>query len=114
MSAPPGMSTKLPAKNVKLDRYKDLRITWRDDTTSVYTIAELRRLCPCASCRELRETPRDPLRVVQPNEPTADVHIVKMQPVGHYALGFEFSDGHATGIYGYEFLIDLESRLQNE
>ena len=98
---------KLPAKNVKLDRHADLRITWRDDTVSTYTVRELRKACPCASCRDLREAAHDPFRVIGADEPVDDVHVVKMQPVGHYALGFEFSDGHATGIYSYEYLIEI-------
>jgi DUF971 family protein len=36
--------------------------------------------------------------------------IVAMQPVGIYAYGITFSDGHSSGIYTYEFLRSLGDR----
>jgi DUF971 family protein len=30
-----------------------------------------------------------------------------IQPVGNYAISIAFSDGHATGIYRFEYLRDL-------
>lgn len=107
MTALERVAAKLPAKKVKLDRYHDLRIVWRDDTVSVYPVRELRKACPCASCRELRDQAKDPFRIVGADEPMEDVHVDKMEPVGHYALNFRFSDGHATGIFSYEYLIEI-------
>ena len=34
----------------------------------------------------------------------ADVGIASVEPVGHYALQPTFTDGHATGIYAWEYL----------
>ena len=28
----------------------------------------------------------------------------RAEPVGHYAVRFDFSDGHGTGIYSFEYL----------
>jgi DUF971 family protein len=39
-----------------------------------------------------------------------DVTIASVEPVGHYALRPTFSDGHATGIYSWEYLYDLGER----
>jgi len=36
-----------------------------------------------------------------------DVDIVALEPVGTYAVQPRFSDGHATGIYSWEYLYDL-------
>jgi DUF971 family protein len=36
-----------------------------------------------------------------------DVTINALQPVGHYALQPEFSDGHASGIYSWDYLYEL-------
>jgi DUF971 family protein len=30
-----------------------------------------------------------------------------MKPIGNYAYGIEFSDGHDTGIYTFEYLREL-------
>lgn len=40
-----------------------------------------------------------------------EVDIVDLEPVGHYALRPTFSDGHATGLYTWEVLWDLGSRV---
>lgn len=107
------MNPKLPPKKIQLDRYDALRITWRDDTQSVYPVRYLRQKCPCASCREFRSQQSDPFRVLSDKMLATDVHVVKMEPVGHYALGFQFSDGHATGIYSYDFLLDIIPPTEN-
>lgn len=46
-----------------------------------------------------------------------DVDILSLEPVGSYAVQPHFSDGHATGIYSWDYLYDLgthhESLWQN-
>ena len=39
-----------------------------------------------------------------------DVLIVAIEPVGHYALQLNFSDGHNTGLYSWDILHDLAVR----
>jgi DUF971 family protein len=39
-----------------------------------------------------------------------DVSIIGVDPVGHYALQFNFSDGHNTGIYSWDILYGLATR----
>ena len=36
-----------------------------------------------------------------------DVAITALQPVGHYAVQPEFSDGHTSGIYSWDYLYEL-------
>ena len=36
-----------------------------------------------------------------------DVTITALQPVGYYAIQPEFSDGHTSGIYAWEYLYEL-------
>lgn len=38
------------------------------------------------------------------------VKIADLVPQGHYALRIEFSDGHDSGIYSWEYLFELGSR----
>jgi DUF971 family protein len=37
----------------------------------------------------------------------ADVNIVKIEPVGNYAVRFHFNDGHSTGLYTWTYLVKL-------
>ena len=36
-----------------------------------------------------------------------DVHILELEPVGTYGVQPRFSDGHASGIYSWEYLYSL-------
>src|SRR5689334_11304063 len=36
-----------------------------------------------------------------------DIDIVALEPVGTYAVQPRFSDGHATGIYSWDYLLEL-------
>ena len=42
-----------------------------------------------------------------------DVDIVSLDPVGSYAVQPRFSDGHATGIYSWDYLYDLGTNRQS-
>lgn len=79
---------------------REVRIVWKDGHQSVYTGYGLRFACPCAGCvdelsgrRRLRE-----------ESISKDVHPLAMNPMGRYAIRFDWSDGHSTGIYTYEYL----------
>ena len=102
-------NAKLPPTRVQMDRYDALTMTWSDGTRDVFPVDYLRVQCPCASCREIRNAPSDPLRVIQHDDDVVpgDVHVESMQPVGHYALQLHFSDGHSAGIYSYQYLAEL-------
>jgi DUF971 family protein len=41
-----------------------------------------------------------------------EVEIRALEPVGSYAVQPVFSDGHATGIYSWEYLYDLGERQE--
>ena len=64
---------------VELDRAAGLTLRWPDGTVSHFGLEELRRNCPCAECRGLREQGR----VVGP---------------------IRWSDGHGTGIFAWSIL----------
>lgn len=86
-----------------------LEITWSDNVTQIVTPRDLRRACPCARCRaEVLEKPKPtnpfPVLTTAQAQPLA---IARMTPVGNYAYSIEFSDGHSTGIYSFEFLRQL-------
>ena len=60
----------------------------------------LRERCPCSACRRL--THAGEARLDSPR-----VAIVDMQPMG-YGMQIVFSDGHAQGIYPWEYLKRLD------
>ena len=87
---------------------RELVIQWSDSQTRRYGFKELRDECPCATCREKRRdtTPPNPLQVLTP-EQLIPIAVAGMKPVGNYAYSIDFSDGHNTGIYTFEKLLEL-------
>src|SRR5688572_27240916 len=83
-----------------------LVIAWDDGVRTACTWQHLRNNCPCASCREERDKPPDPLRILKPSELTP-LAPVRVEPVGRYAYKIAWSDGHDTGIYTLDLLRKL-------
>jgi DUF971 family protein len=75
-------------------------ITWQDGHPSTYGARFLRGRCPCAAC--VSETTGQ--RLVSEEHIGPDVTIGAARTVGNYALHFDFSDGHTTGIFSFEYL----------
>jgi DUF971 family protein len=87
----------------------DLVIDWSDGSTRRYRPRELRDKCPCATCREKRSAPPPPatsLPLLTPEE-IAPLAIASMKPIGNYAYGIAFSDGHHSGLFTLDLLREL-------
>jgi DUF971 family protein len=81
-----------------------LRLVWADGFQAEVEYDRLRGFCPCASCQghgagEIRF-----------HAPAGPITIEHIEPVGNYAISFRFSDGHATGIYRFDFLRRISSQ----
>ena len=73
------------------------------------TLSKNRATLPFATCREKRSAPQPTsglLPILSPEE-ARPLKILGMRPVGQYAYSIEFSDGHDTGIFTFEFLREL-------
>ena len=82
----------------------ELAIKWEDSSESFIRIEKLRRACPCAGCKgetdvmgNLYKNPEQPLT-------PAAFRLVRLEKVGAYALQPVWADGHATGIYSFDYL----------
>jgi len=84
----------------------DVAILWKDGLRSVYPGRFLRLACPCAGCVE-EMTGR---ALLDPESVPEDVHPIRIDPVGRYAVQITFSDGHGTGIYTFDRLRELGQR----
>jgi DUF971 family protein len=91
---------------LRKDGPERLVIRWSDGVETACAWQHLRANCPCASCREERDKPPDPFRILKPSElvPLAPVRI---EPVGRYAYKITWSDGHDTGIFTLDLLRSL-------
>ena len=88
-------------------------IEWKDGHKSSWNFAWLRAACPCATCHEERDkdgrapgiAPPKPASLLPMYE--APPRPVEVTPVGNYAVRFDFSDGHRTGLYTFDYLRKL-------
>ncbi len=83
---------------------EDLAVKWEDGSESFVSLEKLRRACPCAGCKgemdvmgNVYKNPEQPLT-------PAAFKLVRLERVGTYALQPVWGDGHATGIYSFEYL----------
>jgi len=95
---------------IKLIDKELLWIKWDDESESKIKLNNLRRLCPCATCLSERENrSRNYIPIYNPGQ----VKVKKIQPVGSYAIGITWEDGHSTGIYEFPFLHQLSDNEIN-
>ena len=108
----------MEAHPLSIQRCEDggLEITWSDDSRRRYNATKLRENCPCATCREKQRLPQEEkplsLPIVSGDNP-GPLSITAMKPLGSYAYGIAFSDGHDTGIYQLEMLYRLGEELSS-
>ena len=103
-------------ETIERDGPTGLVIGWSDGSRRRYTASALRTACPCATCREKKSAVSKPpagsnvkgallpVLSIQEARPTSIEH---MRPVGNYAYNIGFSDGHDSGIFTFDYLIEL-------
>lgn len=87
-----------------------LEIEWHNGIVHHLDMFDLRRLCPCAVCEEVRarQQGQSELHMIAQDEaPSADLSAII--PVGNYAIQLTWADGHDTGIYTYDLLKQMGS-----
>ena len=89
------MSTQV--SNVELDRASELRITFDDGVVAAFPLLDLREGCPCAGCHGRRD--RD-----LPAYAGESITAVDAELHGGWGIAIRWSDGHDTGIYGWDLL----------
>lgn len=78
----------------------EVSITWSDGAETKYRAAQLRRVCPCATC--VNEWTGE--KILDAGQIADDLTFSTISIVGRYALNFQFSDGHDTGIFSFNYL----------
>jgi len=92
--------------DLALDDAGTLLVRWDDGKESKFPARWLRARCPCAECVEEWSGKR----VVGDEQVPETVKPRGMQPVGNYAIRIDWSDGHSTGIYSWDYLLKLRDQ----
>ncbi len=92
--------------SIKQTDAQTITVTWEDGVVSPFPIVRLRDECPCAECKGETILMHQILPVVKPKRP-GHYDITAIVPVGSYAVQITWGDGHATGLYSWEYLRTL-------
>lgn len=108
---------------IKIERLKSagsggsgIVLEWSDGTKIEFSSQRLRQNCPCAECEQKRGSNshnkplsgiKSSLRVISATEDEA-LNLKEIWPVGNYALGMKWGDGHDSGIYSFRLLKQLQ------
>jgi DUF971 family protein len=109
----PTAATDPRSVKVNLTSGTGVDIEWNDGHFSHYNFVYLRDACPCALCKEERDTSgRQPGEALKPSPGALPMFKEKAKPVsaeavGKYAIKFKWNDGHDLGIYSWHFLREV-------
>ena len=99
--------------SIRRDGDSAIVITFDDEKEVRWTATELRKACPCATCREKKRADEEKqaeqgkTSILLPVLSAAEarpVAISSMNPVGHYGYNVGFTDGHNSGIFLFDVL----------
>jgi DUF971 family protein len=82
----------------------ELAIKWSDGEESFIPLEKLRRHCPCAGCQGETDIMGNLYKNPEQKLTPAAFQLVRLIGVGGYAIQPVWADGHATGIYSFEYL----------
>jgi DUF971 family protein len=84
----------------------EVAIRWEDGSESFITMATLRAASPSAEVRGERDIFGHQYGGEVPKN-YVGVEVKGWERIGNYAIRFDFSDGHRTGLYSYALLRQL-------
>ncbi|MGZ6332531.1 MAG: DUF971 domain-containing protein [Bdellovibrionota bacterium] len=96
------MPTRLDKQNAT-----EMLVEWNTGEKFTLPFAELRFYCPCAGCVDEHSGER----TIQRSQVAADIRPTAVHVVGRYAAQITWSDGHATGMYHFDRLHELCTKL---
>jgi DUF971 family protein len=83
---------------------EELAIKWDDGSESFVPLKKLREYCPCAGCKGevdvMGNLYKGPEQVLKPQS----FQLLRVVNVGSYAVQPIWGDGHATGLYSFDYL----------
>jgi DUF971 family protein len=86
----------------------EIAFRWSDGAETYATPQALRKASPSAETQGEKDIFGTQYGGNQPT-PAKEVQVTAWEKVGNYAIRFEFSDGHRTGLYSFDYLRKITS-----
>ena len=91
-----------------IEQEHSVKVAWPDGFEAEIPNKNLRAACPCAVCVDEYSG----AELLDPASIPDDIRFSKINYLGNYAVSFEWSDGHTTGIYSWDYLRSLAQKAK--
>jgi DUF971 family protein len=85
----------------------ELAIRWAEGGETFVELERLRRHCPCAGCKGEMDVMGNLYKGPESRLTPDSFRLKGIQRVGGYALQPIWADGHASGLFSFEYLYSL-------
>ena len=86
---------------------QELAVKWEDGSESFIPLEKLRRHCPCAGCKGEMDVMGNVYKGPQRQLTPQAFQLRQLLRVGAYGIQPTWGDGHATGIYSFDYLREI-------
>ena len=93
-------------KKISVSEDDNFVVEWDDGKVSKINKYLLRKSCPCALCEVERDDNHHDYNLFRGNK----TEIVDIEVIGQHAIRITWKDGHNTGMYEFQYLIDLAEK----
>ena len=83
---------------------EELAIKWSDSTESFLSVRSLREHCPCAGCSGEKDIMGNVYKAPRQTLHPEAFQLKRIVNVGSYAIQPIWGDGHATGLFSFDYL----------
>ncbi|HEY3931413.1 MAG TPA: DUF971 domain-containing protein [Verrucomicrobiae bacterium] len=91
----------------------ELAIKWSDGSESFIALEKLRRCCPCASCKGETDIMGNVYKNPEQKFSAEAFELKQIVGVGNYAIQPLWANGHATGIFSFDYLFRIGRENSN-
>lgn len=88
----------------------ELAIRWDDGVETYLPLDVLRRHCPCAGCKGEMDVMGNVYRMPEKELSPLAFQLKHVSRIGSYAIQPTWADGHASGIFSFEYLRKIAER----
>jgi DUF971 family protein len=90
----------------------ELAVKWSDGSENFIPLEKLRRACPCAGCKGETDIMGNVYKNPEQKLSPLAFQLKQIASVGGYAIQPVWADGHATGIFSFDYLKQVAGENQ--
>jgi len=83
---------------------EELAVKWDDGSESFMRLPKLRKACPCAGCKGETDVMGQLHKGAEQPYSLSSFRIRSLEYIGGYAIKPVWEDGHASGLFAFDYL----------